>query len=388
MTQEKEKDGQSFGAGLRDEAGFEVLHRDPESRARCGRLRTPHGEIPTPVFMPVGTAASVKGVPQHWLEELDARILLANTYHLYLRPGAEVVRQLGGLHGFMAWPRSILTDSGGYQVFSHRELRSISEEGVDFRSHLDGSRHFLSPERSIEIQQALGADVIMAFDDCTPYPVSHSEAGESMRRSMRWARRCQAVPPQPGQALFGIVQGGMFADLRRESLEEIGSLDFPGVALGGFSVGEPKELMLEVLETIAPALPEEKPRYLMGVGTPLDLVDAVSLGLDMFDCVLPTRNARNGTVFTSRGLLRIKNARHRQDPRPLDESCQCRVCRRYSRAYLRHLFVAGEILACILLTCHNLYYYLDLMERVRQSIALRTFETLRQSLRLAYAQAL
>jgi queuine tRNA-ribosyltransferase len=311
-------------------------------------------------------------VTQGFLEELDARIILANTYHLYLRPGADVVRGLGGLHRFMSWPRPILTDSGGYQVFSHRDLRSISEEGVEFRSHLDGGKHFFSPEKSIEIQQALGADIIMAFDDCTAYPVAKGEAADSMRRSMRWAERCRKVHTSDRQALFGIVQGGVFPDLRTESLQRIIELDFDGVALGGFSVGEPRPIMYELVDQLGPLIPSHQPRYVMGVGTPMDLFACVKSGMDMFDCVLPTRNARNGTLFTSRGKVRIKNARYREDSSPLDESCSCPVCRRYTRAYLRHLFVSGEILAAVLNTCHNLYFYLDLMRRIRESIVLRS----------------
>ncbi len=348
---------------------FSILAQDPNSAARVGLLQTARGQVETPVFMPVGTAASVKAMPQDWLEDLGARLILANTYHLYLRPGAETIRRLGGLHGFMAWPHPILTDSGGYQVFSHRELNSISEDGVTFKSHLDGSRHFLGPEKSMEIQRALGADIVMAFDDCTPYPVSREEAAASMRRSMRWAERSQRALGDSPQALFGIVQGSVYPELRKESLERILALGFPGIAMGGFSVGEPKLLMHELLHRLRDDLPPELPHYLMGVGTPADLVLAVENGYDMFDCVLPTRNARNGNLFTWQGVVRIKNAVHRDDSGPLDENCGCKVCRRYSRAYLRHLFVSGEILSAVLNTCHNLYFYLDLMAAVRQSIA-------------------
>jgi queuine tRNA-ribosyltransferase len=318
--------------------------------------------------MPVGTAASVKAVPQHFLEELGAEIILANTYHLYLRPGAEVVKDLGGLHGFMSWNRPILTDSGGYQVFSHRELRQISEDGVEFKSHLDGSSHFLSPEKAITVQQDLGADVIMAFDDCTPYPVAENEARRSMERSMRWAARCRRQHRSDEQALFGIVQGSMYPNLRSDSLQRILEIGFDGVALGGFSVGEPSELMYELIERLSPELPEEQPRYLMGVGTPRDLLECVKAGIDMFDCVLPTRNARNGTLFTSAGKVRIKNSRYKEDSSPLDRGCSCFVCRRYSRGYLRHLFVSGEILASVLNTYHNLHFFLDLMRRIREAI--------------------
>ncbi|MFQ5738883.1 MAG: tRNA guanosine(34) transglycosylase Tgt [Acidobacteriota bacterium] len=347
---------------------FRILCTDSQTSARRGLLITPHGSVQTPVFMPVGTAASVKAVPQEFLEQLNARLLLANAYHLHLRPGHETIRRLGGLHGFMSWNRPILTDSGGFQVFSHRGLSRVGEEGVEFQSYLDGSRHFLSPEKSIEIQQALGADVIMAFDDCTRYPVAESEARDSMLRSLRWARRCRRKHESERQALFGIVQGSVFSNLRRESLEEIGEMGFSGIALGGFSVGEPKWMMRRLIERLGPLLPETQPRYLMGVGTPLDLLFCVKQGLDMFDCVLPTRNARNGTLFTSVGKVRIKNSRYKDDPRPLDPNCGCRVCGRYSRAYLRHLFVRGEILASLLNSYHNLYFYLDLMEKVRESI--------------------
>ncbi len=366
---------------------FEVLKEDRGSGARLGVVGTTRGEIQTPVFMPVGTAATVKGLPQHVLEGLDARVILANTYHLYLRPGPETVRRLGGLHGFMSWERPILTDSGGFQVFSHRDLRRISEEGVEFRSHLDGGLHFLSPERSIEIQAALGADIVMAFDDCTPYPVTWEQARQSMLRSKRWAERCRRVQIGPRQTLFGIVQGSVFPDLRRESLEALSAMDFAGLALGGFSVGESTELMHELVSSLAPLMPAEKPRYLMGVGTPQDLVAAVKAGIDMFDCVLPTRNARNGTLFTSRGKIRIKNARWKEDREPLDPVCRCPVCARYSRAYLRHLFVSGEILASVLNTWHNLHFYLDLMARIRESIGSGSLAALEREVAGAYSES-
>lgn len=365
---------------------FQVLARDPTSSARRGKLCTARSEIETPVFMPVGTAGTVKALPQELLESLRVQILLANTYHLYLRPGPEIIARMGGLHAFMSWPRSLLTDSGGFQVFSHRALRRITEEGVEFRSHLDGSLHLLTPERSIQVQEALGADIIMAFDDCTPYPVQHREARESMHRSLRWARRCRSRHRREDQALFGIAQGSVFADLRRESLEEICRMEFPGIALGGFSVGEPRPLMYEILEQLSSWLPADRPRYLMGVGTPLDLVRCVQLGLDMFDCVLPTRNARNGTLFTWQGKIRIKNTRYRGDPLPPDPDCRCLVCRRYSRAYLRHLFVSGEILASVLNTYHNTYYYLDLMAKIRESIALGSLAALEKRLREGYTE--
>lgn len=365
---------------------FEVVAEDGHSSARLGRLVTAHGEIATPVFMPVGTAGTVKALPHEFLEELDYRLILANTYHLYLRPGTAVIEAAGGLHRFMAWGGAILTDSGGFQVFSQRELVTISEEGVYFRSHLDGSRHFFTPERSMQVQRILGSDVVMAFDDCTPYPVSRDEAAASMRRSMRWAERCRRALPKGGQALFGIVQGGVYEDLRRESLERILGMDFEGVAMGGFSVGEPKALMFEILEGLRGELPRELPHYLMGVGTPLDIVRAVECGYDMFDCVLPTRNARNGMLFTWGGPVRIKNARYAEDPEPLDPHCGCRVCRRYSRSYLRHLFVSGEILALILNTYHNLAFFQELMGRVREAVKQGRLGELRRRLEASYSE--
>jgi queuine tRNA-ribosyltransferase len=355
--------------------------------ARTGRLITPHGEVETPVFMPVGTLASVKGVSQDILEELDVQILLGNTYHLYLRPGVEQIRGLGGLHRFMAWPRPILTDSGGFQVFSLNELRKVSEEGVTFRSHLDGSSHSFTPESAIEAQIGLGADIIMAFDECTEYPASPDRARQSMELTLRWAERSktyfeehkQQVPwfqnddrvrEGQSQSLFGIVQGGMDHELRRESVERTLEIGFPGYAIGGFSVGEPRSLTREVVEATIQNLPADKPRYLMGVGTPEEIVEYASLGIDMMDCVLPTRAARHGLLFTSEGKISIKQARYAGDRSPLDPNCACRVCSRYSRAYLRHLYAANEVLAQVLNTIHNLTFYLDTMRRVRHSIAL------------------
>jgi queuine tRNA-ribosyltransferase len=352
---------------------FEVLHKDARSSARLGVLHTPRGDIPTPVFMPVGTAGAVKAMPAEWLEKLDARVLLANTYHLYLRPGHERIERLGGLHQFMAWPKAILTDSGGYQVFSHRDLRRISEDGVWFQSHLDGSRHFIGPEKAVDIQKALGSDIAMVFDECTPYPCGKADAQVSMELSMRWARRCKEhwIKDSDGsRALFGIVQGGVYPDLRRLSVEALLDIGFPGMAIGGLSVGEPRDLMREVLESTVPLLPEDRPRYLMGVGTPQDIIYAVGLGVDMYDCVLPTRNARNGCLFTSEGRILIKNAAYAEDERPLDPKCSCPTCKRYSRAYLRHLFMAGEHLSAVLNTLHNLTFYLDMMHKIRESIAL------------------
>ncbi len=366
---------------------FQITHSESGTRARRGLLRTGHGTIETPVFMPVGTAGTVKAQPHEWLESLGAGIILANTYHLYLRPGESVIRSFGGLHRFMSWPGALLTDSGGYQVFSHKALRRLSEEGVDFRSHLDGSSHFLSPEKSIQIQLSLGSDIAMAFDECTPYPVGEHEARQSMQLSMRWARRCRDEHERSSdgnQRLFGIVQGSVFADLRRESLERLQEIGFDGIALGGLSVGEPKLMTHEVIEGLAPLLPADAPHYAMGMGTPLDLLFCVRQGIDMFDCVLPTRNARNGTLFTSVGKVSIKNARYREDGGPLDPACDCLVCRRYSRAYLRHLYVSGEILASILNTHHNLHFYLDLMRKIRESIALNRLESLEETFRRHY----
>ncbi len=377
-------------------------------KARTGRLVTPHAAIETPVFMPVGTVGSVKGVPQDILEELGAQIILGNTYHLYLRPGVSTVRKLGGLHGFMAWPRAILTDSGGFQVFSLNELRKVSEEGVTFRSHLDGSSHFFSPESAMEAQIGLGADIIMAFDECTEYPADQARMRASMEMTARWAARSKEyfeehkneVPwstaaetptlaaksaarmghPIPGmghpisgeatQALFGIVQGGMDRALRKESAERTIEIGFPGYAIGGLSVGEPRELTREIVESTLEHLPADKPRYLMGVGTPEEIVEYANLGVDMMDCVLPTRAARHGLLFTSEGRVSIKQARYAQDAGPLDPNCGCRVCRRYSRAYLRHLYASNEVLAQVLNTIHNLSFYLDTMRRVRHSISL------------------
>jgi len=350
--------------------------------ARLGHLFTPHAEIETPVFMPVGTLASVKGVPQETLEELGAQIILGNTYHLYLRPSVETVRNLGGLHRFMSWSRAILTDSGGFQVFSLNELRKVSEDGVTFRSHLDGSSHFFSPESAMEAQIGLGADIIMAFDECTEYPADRERTRASMELTLRWASRSKKyfldhqreVPwfedLQKTQSLFGIVQGGMDPALRRESAERTIEIGFPGYAIGGLSVGEPRERTREIVESTLEHLPKDKPRYLMGVGTPEEIVEYATLGVDMMDCVLPTRAARHGLLFTSEGKISIKQARYARDAAPLDPACACRVCRRYSRAYLRHLYASNEVLAQVLNTIHNLSFYLDTMRRVRHSISL------------------
>ena len=365
---------------------FEVVARDPASAGRVGKLHTPHGVVETPVFMPVGTAASVKAMTQQMLEELDAQLLLANTYHLFLRPGPDVIQSLGGLHRFMGWPRALLTDSGGFQVFSMNSIRKVAEEGVTFRSHLDGSQQFLSPERAIEIQVALGADLIMALDECLAYPASREKARQSMELTLRWAERCQAAFGKlnsTGQALFGIVQGGTYAELRRECARRLAERDFPGYAIGGLAVGEPPALSYEMTEVSVSELPAEKPRYLMGVGYPLDLVEYARRGVDMMDCVLPTRNARNGCLFTWAGKLQIRNAAYARDARPVDERCPCAVCRRYTRAYLRHLFNAGEILAATLATHHNLYFYLDLMRRIRAGLREGTLDQLAADLQQA-----
>ncbi|MCI0350129.1 MAG: tRNA guanosine(34) transglycosylase Tgt [Acidobacteriales bacterium] len=371
---------------------FTIEARNGEARA--GRLVTPHGEVQTPVFMPVGTLGSVKGVPQDILEELGAEILLGNTYHLYLRPGIDAVRNLGGLHRFMSWERALLTDSGGFQVFSLSPLRKVSEEGVWFRSHLDGSAQMLTPESAVAAQIGLGADVIMAFDECTEHPADKTRAQQSMELTLRWAERSKRyfdehkheVPwsrsqksvvssremttRNSSQALFGIVQGGMYPDLRRESAERTVALDFPGYAIGGLSVGEPRALTEEVLAATLPLLPQDKPRYVMGVGTPEEIVHYAAMGVDMMDCVLPTRAARHGLLYTSQGKLNIKNAAFAQDEGPVDPNCGCRVCARYSRAYLRHLYSSGELLAQVLNTIHNLAFYLDTMRAVRHSILL------------------
>ncbi|HEY0004162.1 MAG TPA: tRNA guanosine(34) transglycosylase Tgt [Pyrinomonadaceae bacterium] len=375
---------------------FQILAQEGEARA--GLLQTRRAMIETPVFMPVGTLGTVKGTRFEALEsgELDARIILGNTYHLWLRPGAETIRACGGLHRFIGWERALLTDSGGFQVWSLGALRKISEEGTQFRSHVDGSLRFLSPEVSMEVQAALGSDISMVFDECAPGQASHTEARASMELTARWARRSRRrfdalqlegmdtgrLEPLEGlsgaQALFGIVQGAAHLDLRRESLERTVETEFDGYAIGGLSVGEEKILMYEVVQEIAPLMPFGKPRYLMGVGTPEDLVEAVARGVDMFDCVLPTRNGRTGQAFTSRGKLNIKNAQWARDPRPVDEACSCSVCQRHSRAYLRHLYQTGEMLASILITHHNLAFFLDTMRRVRQAIRSGNFTRFRR----------
>lgn len=347
--------------------GFEVLARD--ERARAGRLTTAHGAIETPCFMPVGTAATVKAMTPDGVAASGARILLGNTYHLMLRPGAERIAALGGLHRFMNWPHAILTDSGGFQVMSLAGLRKIGERGVEFRSHLDGSKHLLTPERSVEIQHLLGADITMAFDECTPFPAERAAVAASMELSMRWAERSrQAFVERPGHAIFGIVQGGVHAELRERSARRVVAIGFDGYAIGGLAIGEGQETMFATVEATVPFLPEDRPRYLMGVGKPADLVGAVKRGVDMFDCVLPTRSGRTAQAFTRAGTLNLRNARHAEDPAPLDPECRCPACAGFSRAYLHHLVKAGEILAAMLLTAHNLTYYADLMATMREMI--------------------
>lgn len=347
---------------------FELAAVDSSSHARRGRLYTPHGCIETPVFMPVGTLGSVKALGPDDLQKEGAKIILGNTYHLYLRPGHNLIRQMGGLHRFASWPNSLLTDSGGFQVFSLAQRRTITDDGVTFSSHLNGSAHLFSPEIVMEIQQDLGADIIMAFDECPPANSSRSYMETSLRRTTSWLIRCERAWKREDSSLFGIVQGGLFADLRKMHLEETCSVDLPGYALGGYSVGEEPQAMHEGVAFCAPQLPQNKPRYLMGVGTPVDLVTCVGAGIDMFDCVLPTRCARNGLLFTSQGKVIIRNVRYATDQRPVDPFCSCYTCRTFSRAYLRHLFVSKEILAMRLNTLHNVHYFLNLMEQIRQAI--------------------
>ena len=362
---------------------FEVLATDPTG-ARLGRLTTPHGVVDTPAFMPVGTAATVKGQTQQDLEDLGVQILLSNTYHLYLRPGHELIRKLGGLHKFMSWPGAILTDSGGFQVFSLSELRKVSDEGVTFRSHLDGSEHFLSPEKALEVEIALGADIVMVLDECIEAPSAETRTREAAARTLNWARRSKEYFAQHGdparQMIFGIVQGGTYGELRRENADALVELDFPGYAIGGLAVGEGHATTCEMAAIAASRLPAERPRYLMGVGKPEQIPDYVALGIDMMDCVLPTRSARHGCLFTSQGRLLIKNAQSISDERPIDESCGCAVCRRYSRAYLRHLYASGEFLATILNTHHNIYFYLDIMRKIRDAIRFGKLEKFRTDL--------
>lgn len=358
---------------------FHIEHQDRETQARTGVLSTPHGEVRTPVFMPVGTQGSVKSLTPEELESLGVEMLLANTYHLYLRPGEERIARLGGLHRFIHWSRPILTDSGGYQIFSLGALRKIQEEGVLFRSHLDGSEHLLTPEKAVAIQEDLGADIIMCLDECTPYPASYEYARASQELTQRWAARCRQAHRKKEQALFGIVQGSVYPDLRKESAEALIKIGFDGYALGGLSVGEERSIREEIIARTLPLLPEEQPRYLMGLGTPEDLVEGVAQGADMFDCVLPTRNARNGMLFTRQGPLIIKKAEYAEDPEPVDPDCDCYTCRNYSRAYLRHLYVSKELLSYRLNTLHNIHYFMDLMREIREAVAQGRFRKWQQS---------
>ncbi len=348
---------------------YELIKEDKRTGARRGIVHTPHGDIQTPVFMPVGTQATVKAVFPEQVKEMGAEIILSNTYHLYLRPGHELVKEAGGLHKFMNWDRAILTDSGGFQVFSLGKLRKITEEGVKFSSHIDGSKHMLTPEKAMEIQNALGSDIMMAFDECAPYPADRTYVKNSLERTTRWLKRCKdAHKNVENQSLFGIMQGGMYKDLRKQSAEEIVELDLPGYAIGGLSVGEPKEIMLDVLDDCVDYLPKDKPRYLMGVGTPDYLFEGVERGIDMFDCVLPTRIARHGLAMTHDGRVNIKNAKYERDFSPLDLSCDCYTCRNYSKAYLRHLFKADEMLSAMLLSHHNLHFLVNMMKNIRKAI--------------------
>ena len=348
--------------------GFEIIKKDPLTPARLGRIETGHGSFSTPAFLPVGTLGTVKSMTPEDLKGVGAEVILSNTYHLYLRPGHETIGRLGGLHRFMHWEGPILTDSGGYQIFSLADLRKISEEGATFQSHLDGSPHFLTPEKVIEIQETLGTDIAMVLDECLPYPSSRDDVKRSIGLTTRWAERCLQSRKKPEPALFGIVQGGVYRDLREESARSLVGLGFDGYAVGGLSVGEPKAAMRDVLEWTVPLLPETSPRYLMGVGTPEDILEGVRLGIDFFDCVLPTRNARNGTLFTSSGKMSIKQARYAEDGRPIDETCRCYTCRNYSRAYLRHLYLSKEILSSRLNTTHNLYYYISFMKGIKEAL--------------------
>ena len=347
---------------------FDLIKQDSKTSARLGKMITPHGMVHTPAFMPVGTQGTVKSMLPEEIKNCGAEIILGNTYHLYLRPGHKIIKKLGGLHQFMNWPDPILTDSGGFQVYSLGALRKITPDGVMFRSHIDGSKHFLSPQKAIEIQEALGSDIMMCLDECTPYPATLSQTKESLTLTVKWAQLCKTAKSSVDQALFGIIQGGTYLDLRKQAVEQTAVLGFDGYALGGVSVGEPKEIMYEITDSITPLLPADKPRYLMGVGTPQDIVFGVSCGIDMFDCVIPTRCARHGLLFTNSEKIVIKNSRWRECNDPLDETCDCYTCKNYSRAYLRHLYVAGEILAMVLNTIHNVRYYMRLLEQIRAAL--------------------
>jgi queuine tRNA-ribosyltransferase len=352
---------------------FELIKQDSKTSARLGKMISPHGMVQTPVFMPVGTQGTVKSMLPEEIKNCGAEIILGNTYHLYLRPGHETIQKLGGLHKFMNWPYPILTDSGGFQVYSLSALRKITPAGVMFRSHIDGSQHFLSPQKAIEIQEALGSDIMMCLDDCTPYPATLSQTEDSLALTVKWANLCTEAKTSANQALFGIIQGGTYLDLRKQAVEQTVPLGFDGYALGGVSVGEPKEIMYEITDSITPLLPVDKPRYLMGVGTPQDIVFGVSCGIDMFDCVIPTRCARHGLLFTNSEKIVIKNSRWRECDDPIDETCDCYTCKNYSRGYLRHLYVAGEILSMVLNTIHNIRHYMRLMEKIRAAISENRF---------------
>lgn len=367
-------DGQPF-----DTVRFLLTGEDRASRARTGRIHTPHGSVETPVFMPVGTQGTVKGLTPEMVREAGAPMILGNTYHLFLRPGHERIRRLGGLHRFMNWPDPILTDSGGFQIYSLGALRKRTEEGYAFQSHIDGSSHVMTPETCIAVQEALGSDIMMCLDECPPYPSSFAAAESSLDLTVRWAKRCAEARRPGSTSLFGISQGVVYPVLRKRGIEALVEIGFDGYALGGLSVGEPKDLLYETVDFAAPCLPPDKPRYLMGVGTPEDILECVGMGIDMFDCVMPTRNARNGMLFTNRGKLVIKNARYRDDGSPLDDQCGCYTCRNYSRAYLRHLFIAREILAIVLNTIHNIAFYMALMTRIRAAVQGGAYEAFRRT---------
>jgi queuine tRNA-ribosyltransferase len=358
---------------MENDNNFIIKYRCKDTKARVGLLKTKHGDIETPFFMPVATAGAVKAITNKMLEELNAEIVLSNTYHLYLRPGIDIIKQFGGLHNFMNWNKLLLTDSGGYQIFSMAQLSKVNTDGVMFQSHIDGSTHFITPEKIIEMQQIIGADIIMVIDECLPYPASYSDAKNSLSLTLSWAKRCKIAHTNQEQLLFGIIQGSIYKDLRKICIEELVPMDFDGYAIGGLSVGEPAELLMEIAAYCANILPAEKPIYLMGTGTPADIIKAVAAGIDMFDCVLPTRNARNGFLFTSKGKILIKNQKYKFDNKPIDESCNCYTCKNFSRAYLRHLFLSKEYNSAILNSIHNLYFYLNLMKNIRTSIINGTF---------------
>ena len=364
---------------MKNRSPFRLRGRSSQCRARLGEVETLHGTFETPVFMPVGTQATVKAVTPENLSELGAEIILANTYHLFIRPGHKLIKKLGGLHHFMNWDSPILTDSGGFQIYSLKKLAKITEQGAAFKSHLDGSSLFLSPEDAVAVQETLGSDIMMCLDTCIPYPATREEVIRATELTGRWAKRCRAAQNETGQLLFGIVQGGMHTDIRAHAVDELVDIGFDGYALGGLSVGEPNELMMEMIAETAPLLPQDFPIYLMGVGTPEDLVEGVYRGVDMFDCVMPTRNARNGMLFTSTGRVVIKNARYFDDPKPVDESCDCYTCRNYSRAYLRHLYMSREILSSHLNTIHNLHYFVNLIKDMRRAIKADRFEEFRKN---------